>query len=147
MTAQHPGAVDQPIQDFSDCHVGIVSMLDELASLARPLSPAMQRSVAAGRVLAFFQDVVSAHHLEEERELFSAVMADATQGPELRQVQELVNRLVDEHRRLEALFAQRIGLETMDTPAACRTYNILAGEGRKVLAAIVLEQSEPSITP
>lgn len=106
MTAQHPGAVDQPIQDFSDCHVGIVSMLDELASLARPLSTAMQRSVDAGRVLAFFQDVVSAHHLEEERELFSAVMADATQGPELRQVQELVNRLVDEHRRLEALFAQ-----------------------------------------
>jgi uncharacterized protein len=26
--------------------------------------------------------------------------------------------------------ARRIGLETMDTPAACRTYNILAGEGR-----------------
>jgi uncharacterized protein len=48
---------------------------------------------------------------------------------------------------LSGLMAQRIGLETMDTPAACRTYNILAGEGRKVLAAIVLEQSEPSITP
>jgi uncharacterized protein len=30
----------------------------------------------------------------------------------------------------------RIGLETMDTAAACRTYNILAGEGRRVLAAL-----------
>jgi uncharacterized protein len=39
---------------------------------------------------------------------------------------------------LQALYAQRIGLETMDTQAACRTYNFLAGEGRKVLAALLL---------
>ncbi len=32
----------------------------------------------------------------------------------------------------------RIGLEAMDTAAACRTYNILASEGRKVLAALLL---------
>lgn len=31
-----------------------------------------------------------------------------------------------------------IGLESMDTLAACRTYNILAGEGRKVAAALML---------
>ena len=30
-----------------------------------------------------------------------------------------------------------IGLEVMDTGAACRTYNLLASEGRKVLAAIL----------
>jgi uncharacterized protein len=35
---------------------------------------------------------------------------------------------------------RRIGIETMDTPAACRTYNILAGEGRNVIAALILEQ-------
>ena len=35
--------------------------------------------------------------------------------------------------------AQRIGIETMDTLAACRTYNILAGEGRQVVAALLLE--------
>ena len=34
---------------------------------------------------------------------------------------------------------QRIGVETMDTPAACRTYNILASEGRKVTAALLVE--------
>jgi len=39
---------------------------------------------------------------------------------------------------LEALYAQRIGLETMDTQAACRTYNFLAGEGRRVVAALLL---------
>jgi uncharacterized protein len=37
------------------------------------------------------------------------------------------------------LIAARIGVEVMDTPAACRTYNILAGEGRRVAAALLLE--------
>ena len=40
---------------------------------------------------------------------------------------------------LEALYAKRIGLETMDTLSACRTYNILAGEGRNVVAALLIE--------
>ena len=40
---------------------------------------------------------------------------------------------------LRALVERRIGLETMDTAAACRTYNILAGEGRHVVAALLLE--------
>jgi uncharacterized protein len=35
--------------------------------------------------------------------------------------------------------ARRIGLETMDTAAACRTYNILAGEGRRVVAALLMK--------
>ena len=38
-----------------------------------------------------------------------------------------------------ALMQRRLGLETMDTQAACRTYNILAGEGRKVAAALIIE--------
>ena len=38
----------------------------------------------------------------------------------------------------QALFARRIGIETMDTAAACRTYNVLATEGRSVLAALLL---------
>jgi uncharacterized protein len=40
---------------------------------------------------------------------------------------------------LAPLMAQRIGLESMDTAAACRTYNILAGEGRKVAAVLLIE--------
>jgi uncharacterized protein len=39
------------------------------------------------------------------------------------------------------LMQRRLGLETMDTQAACRTYNILAGEGRKVAAALLVETS------
>ena len=45
---------------------------------------------------------------------------------------------------LRSLMAERIGLETMDTLAACRTYNILAAEGRHVIAALVITPaSEP----
>ena len=40
---------------------------------------------------------------------------------------------------LRGLMEQRIGLETMDTLAACRTYNILAGEGRHVVAALLID--------
>ena len=36
------------------------------------------------------------------------------------------------------LAASGIGLEVMDTRAACRTYNILIAEGRKVVAAILI---------
>jgi uncharacterized protein len=34
-----------------------------------------------------------------------------------------------------------IGVEVMDTGAACRTYNILAGEGRRVAAALLVESA------
>jgi len=40
---------------------------------------------------------------------------------------------------LRAEFAtRRIGLEVMEIGAACRTYNVLVGEERRVLAAILL---------
>lgn len=39
---------------------------------------------------------------------------------------------------LQSLYARHIGVETMDTQAACRTYNFLAGEGRRVVAALLL---------
>ena len=44
------------------------------------------------------------------------------------------------HPRLtRALTDAGIGVEVMDTAAACRTYNILAAEGRSVVAALLLE--------
>lgn len=38
-----------------------------------------------------------------------------------------------------ALVEAGMGLEVMDIGALCRTYNILAGEGRKVAAAVLIE--------
>ena len=40
-----------------------------------------------------------------------------------------------------ALIQARIGLETMDTPAACRTYNVLLAEDRSVVAALLFESA------
>jgi uncharacterized protein len=43
------------------------------------------------------------------------------------------------HPRLtRALTDAGIGVEVMDTPAACRTFNILAAEGRRVAAAVLV---------
>jgi uncharacterized protein len=43
-----------------------------------------------------------------------------------------------EPRLLAPLHNAGIGVEVMDTPAACRTYNILLGEGRNVIAALII---------
>lgn len=40
---------------------------------------------------------------------------------------------------VRALAVAGVGLEVMDSRAACRTYNILAAEGRKVVAAILVD--------
>ena len=38
-----------------------------------------------------------------------------------------------------SLTNRNIGLEVMDTPAACRTYNIVVGENRNVAAALLIQ--------
>jgi len=42
-------------------------------------------------------------------------------------------------RLLQSLTAARIGVEVMDTRAACRTFNILVAEDRRVAAALIVE--------
>ena len=47
-------------------------------------------------------------------------------------------RLILPAPKILALFARcNVGLETMNTSAACRTYGILLAEGRKAAAAII----------
>jgi uncharacterized protein len=42
---------------------------------------------------------------------------------------------------IQGLFQRRIGVETMDNGAACRTFNVLAGEGRHVVLALISTKS------
>lgn len=42
-------------------------------------------------------------------------------------------------RLIAALTARRIGVECMENKAACRTYNILMAEGRKVALALIID--------
>ena len=55
-------------------------------------------------------------------------------GPRIRFVRPALHR---------ALIERRIGIETMDTAAACRTYNVLLAEGRAVVAALLFERPAP----
>lgn len=52
------------------------------------------------------------------------------------------------HPRLTApLTTRRIGVECMDNQAACRTYNILMTEGRKVALALIFDvEAAPATT-
>jgi len=44
---------------------------------------------------------------------------------------------------MQPLVQAKIGWETMSTAAACRTFNILAQEGRTVVAALLIESRNP----
>ncbi|MCV0440181.1 MAG: Mth938-like domain-containing protein [Hydrogenophaga sp.] len=77
-----------------------------------------------------FEDLTSAHF-----EHLAGVMDEAPElvlfgsGSRLRFVRPAL---------LQDLMARRIGVETMDSAAACRTFNILAGEGRRVVLALLM---------
>ena len=44
---------------------------------------------------------------------------------------------------LRPLQQRGIGVEVMDTAAACRTYNLLKGDGRRVVAALITTATAP----
>ena len=68
------------------------------------------------------------------------VAAATTPAPEVALL-GVSDRLAVPHPEWSALFAARgIGLEVMTTAAACRTYNILASDGRAVMAALTLSE-------
>jgi len=85
---------------------------------------------------------VIAWPVEESRELIEDhfSMISALQ-PELVIVGTGKKQVFLDPKILQPLIKAKIGFEMMDSQAACRTYNILMGEGRKVLAAILLEKN------
>ncbi len=95
-----------PIDDFSQCHVGIIAHLVELERLPALLEPAAQARRIAADTLSFFREVVEEHHAQEERELFPAVLASAVPGEERDWAQSIVERLCAEHRRIEAAWSK-----------------------------------------
>ncbi len=55
------------------------------------------------------------------------------------------DRLRFPHPRLTAALSRRhIGVDAMDLQAACRTYNILMAEGRRVAAILLVEPQAPA---
>ena len=102
MIATPAPVAEQPLDEFSNCHDGILLKLQALDRLPALLGPAAEARRIAADMLAFFDSAVLEHHTEEERELFPAVLASATPGAERQQVQALADRLTAEHRAVEA---------------------------------------------
>ena len=93
-----------PLTNFSNCHSGIIRRLNALDELPALLAPAARARQIAEESLEFFREAIFEHHLEEERELFPAVIASAKPGEELERVKGMVKRLTEEHRMVEALW-------------------------------------------
>jgi hypothetical protein len=91
-----------PIDDFSQCHAGILGHLQSLGELPALLEPAARARKIAADTLGFFRDAVFEHHAEEEKELFPAVLASAVKGDERDKVQAIIAELAAEHRQVEA---------------------------------------------
>ena len=107
MSTPSPAAdANAPIQDFSQCHAGIIKRLHLLGELPALLAPAERASQIALRSVAFFREAIFEHHLDEERELFPVVLSHAEKGAEHERVNAMVKRLTDEHRELETLWKQ-----------------------------------------
>jgi hemerythrin-like domain-containing protein len=95
---------DAPISNFTNCHSGIIKRLTALDELPALLAPAARARLVAEQSLEFFREAIFEHHLEEERELFPAVIASAQPGEELERVKAMTKRLTEEHRMVEALW-------------------------------------------
>lgn len=50
-------------------------------------------------------------------------------------------------RLIKELTARRLGVECMDNKAACRTYNILMAEGRRVALALIIDPATSTPAP
>ena len=95
---------EAPLNNFSNCHSGILKRLNALDELPALLEPATRARQIAEQSLEFFREAIFEHHLEEERELFPAVIASAHPGEELERVKAMAKRLTEEHRMVEALW-------------------------------------------
>jgi hypothetical protein len=102
--SQYPVDPQAPLASFSHCHAGITAQLEALDGLPALAEAARRAGDVARGTIALFKDSVFEHHAEEERELFPAVLRSAVPGEERGRVQEMVDRLVCEHRALEALW-------------------------------------------
>lgn len=129
---------ESPLTNFNHCHIGILHQFERLSELPALLGPAMLAQKIASQAVDFFHHGMVAHHQEEESELFPAVKQSATKGEERMQVDQLVEKLVQEHRVLEHLWAalepalkkvakgQDAHLDTANLQALVARYNVHA---------------------
>ena len=97
---------DAPLQDFSRCHVGFVTVLETALGLPEMIVTAARSRSCAADMLKMFHNRLLAHHDDEERDLFPAVLRVAQPGDEADRAQTMVAQLVREHREIAQLWKQ-----------------------------------------
>ena len=97
---------DAPLQDFSRCHAGFVTVLETALGLPEMIVTAARSRSCAADMLKMFHDRLLAHHDDEERDLFPAVLRVAQPGNESDRAQTMVAQLVLEHREIAQLWKQ-----------------------------------------
>lgn len=102
--ATSTATLEAPINDFRQCHQGIFKKLDSLSALIDLLPSVQKARQIAEQSVEFFREAIFEHHLDEERELFPAVVAGAKDDEERGRVRQIVDRLTEEHRELERLW-------------------------------------------
>lgn len=95
-----------PLHDFSRCHFGFVTVLETSLGLPDMLATAARSRACAADMLKMFHDRLLAHHDDEERDLFPAVLRVAQPGEEAARAQRMVDQLVREHREIAQLWKQ-----------------------------------------
>lgn len=79
-------------------------------------------------------------HIERFDELTADFLTDiASKKPEVVLIGTGVKQRFLSPQLAQVLWQHHIGVESMDTAAACRTYNILMSEERKVMALMFFE--------
>jgi hemerythrin-like domain-containing protein len=95
-----------PLQDFSRCHVGFVTVLESALGMPEMIVTAARSRSCAADMLKMFHDRLLAHHDDEERDLFPAVLRAALPGDEADRAQTMVAQLVRQHREIAQLWKQ-----------------------------------------
>jgi hemerythrin-like domain-containing protein len=97
---------DTPLQDFSTCHVGFVAVLEASLGLPEMIDTAARSHSCAADMLKMFRDSLLAHHDDEERDLFPAVIRIAEPGEEADRARTMVAQLIREHREIAQIWKQ-----------------------------------------
>jgi hemerythrin-like domain-containing protein len=97
---------DGPLQDFSSSHVGFVTVLETALGLPEMIDTAARSRSCAADMLKMFHDRLLAHHDDEERDLFPAVLRVAQPGDEADRARTMVAQLVREHREIAQVWKQ-----------------------------------------
>ena len=95
-----------PAERFRGSHSAIVEGLGEVRRLPMLLEALQQVRQTAQATLSLFEHQIVPHHHDEEQHLFVATIKGANKGAEKERVEELVARLVAQHRHLEQMWLQ-----------------------------------------